>query len=153
MKGKINPQLAAIQDSLRENLPPVSASELNDRPLEIDDSHPIWEFWSRMSDIYGHKWASQHGDEPNDSWIRILAPLDASQYSTGFNALSKRADNWPPDAFEFRNMATGYDPGSWERIGYDYVDATKIEKNSHLTNGAQAAGNDFFTEMKAKGLM
>ena len=66
-----------------------------------------------MGEIYGHQWASQQGDEPNDTWARGLDGLSPEQFVHGMNALLSRADKWPPNLVEFRQLCTGYDPDAW----------------------------------------
>jgi hypothetical protein len=66
-----------------------------------------------MGEMYGHQWASQQGDEPNDTWCRGLDDLSAEQFAIGLRSLLKRAEKWPPNLVEFRHLCTGYDPDAW----------------------------------------
>ncbi|MGY8791879.1 MAG: hypothetical protein ACKVKR_16615 [Pseudomonadales bacterium] len=78
--------------------------------------------------MYGHQWASQQGDEPNDTWIRGLDGLSNEQFGTGLRALLGRADTWPPNLIEFRKLCTGYDGHGWARQSHKIIDSTaKIE--------------------------
>lgn len=80
-----------------------------------DPNHPIWELWQRMGEIYGHQWASQQGDEPNDTWCQGLADLTPQQFAVGLRALLDRESAWPPNLVEFRQLCTGRDESAWER--------------------------------------
>ena len=133
-KGTINPTLAAIQDSLRENLLPQNEPLPSENPLE-NETHPIWELWQRMNEMFGHQWASQQGDEPNDTWVKGLTGITPIQYGAGLRALLTRADKWPPNLIEFRQLCIGFDPDAWrhraEKVvntGYLIEDTTSKEK-------------------------
>lgn len=63
--------------------------------------------------MYGHQWASQQGDEPNDTWIRGLDGIKPEQFAVGLRALLSRTETWPPNLVEFRQLCTGYDPEAW----------------------------------------
>lgn len=105
--------LDPLINRVNQNLPPH-----NEQPPSArlsDPNHPLWELWERMGAAYGHQWASQQGDEPNDTWARGLAGLTNEQFSTGLQALLDRKDIWPPNLIEFRQLCTGHDPQAWER--------------------------------------
>jgi len=68
-----------------------------------------------MNQIYGHQWASQQSDEPNDTWIKGLADVTPIQFGTGLRALLERTDSWPPNLVEFRQLCLETDPNRWER--------------------------------------
>lgn len=89
-----------------------------------------------MAEVYGHQWASQQGDEPNDTWAQGLDGLSPEQYAHGFRALLSRADKWPPNLVEFRQMCTGYDPQAWERRAH------KILRTDNMIEDATKKEND-----------
>lgn len=57
-----------------------------------------------MVEIYGHKFTSAFGDEPNESWTRAVGSIRPEQIAFGLNRLQHRDDPWPPNAVEFRRM-------------------------------------------------
>ena len=70
----------------------------------------IARFWTRMAEIYGHKWASQFGDcaDPDGgltsaaaTWSQGLATIPLEAISTGFSTLVKKGSEWPPSLPEF----------------------------------------------------
>jgi hypothetical protein len=64
--------------------------------------------WLRMGQRYGHKWASQCGDNPFGpdavEWRDTLAGMTRAQIERGFAADTKRAEAWPPSSTEFRAL-------------------------------------------------
>lgn len=60
--------------------------------------------WRRMTELYGHKFTSAYGDEPNDTWARALAHTTGRQIANGLQACFRREDNWPPTLPEFVEM-------------------------------------------------
>lgn len=60
--------------------------------------------WRRMTELYGHKFTSAYGDEPNDTWARALSHATGRQIANGLQACFKREDNWPPTLPEFVEM-------------------------------------------------
>jgi len=66
--------------------------------------------WTRMSEVYGHKWASQYGEVCDEkgaltsaakTWAQGLSRLRPEEISVGFSKLVVRADPWPPSLPEF----------------------------------------------------
>lgn len=62
--------------------------------------------------------------------------MSPEQYAHGFRALLQRADKWPPNLVEFRQLCTGYDPLAWERKAHRILqtdnmieDTTKKEQD------------------------
>ena len=118
--------LEEIQERINQNLPQHSAPRQSERlsgSESLPSNHPLWVLWSRFNEIYGHQWASQQGDEPNDTWIRGLDGLTNEQFGVGLRALLSRSETWPPNLVEFRQLCTGYDPGAWERQAHK-IDTT-----------------------------
>ncbi len=110
--------LEEIQARIDKNLPPHSASSETARKPTVDSlppNHPLWELWTRLSEMYGHTWSSQQGDKPNDTWLRGLQDLTPAQYGAGLRACLARTSPFPPTLPEFRQLCTGYDPQHWER--------------------------------------
>lgn len=67
--------------------------------------------WLRMTEVYGHKFTSSYGTEPNESWARCLAELNPHQIAQGLSRLTDREDTWPPTAIEFRNLCLNVQSG------------------------------------------
>ena len=102
-----------------------------------------------MNEMYGHQWASQQGDEPNDTWAKGLVGITPVQYGAGLRALLTRSEKWPPNLIEFRQLCTGYDPESWRhRAERQNNEVLAIDKESHKTDAAQVAGRDFFENQR-----
>lgn len=128
--------LAEIQARLDASQPPLKGSE-RDTPkftaANLPPNHPLWALWSRFSEIYGHQWASQQGDEPNDTWVRGLDGLTNQQFGQGLRALLDRRETWPPNLIEFRQLCLGYGGETdWEhkRLKYFQPDALLERKRT-----------------------
>jgi len=88
----------------------------------------MWTLWSRFSEMYGHQWASQQGDEPNDTWVRGLDGLSNEQFGVGLRALLTRTEIWPPNLVEFRQLCLNQDALNWERKSHQlYKPETLLE--------------------------
>lgn len=137
MDGIKNP-LDSVLTRLGQNLPLLSES----RPSAMlsDPSSPIWELWQRMTEIYGHQWSSQQGDEPNDTWARGLDGLSPQQFAHGLQALFTRSELWPPNLVEFRQLCTGYDPNAWERRAHKTLDTSHMIEDQTSREKRRAEG-------------
>jgi hypothetical protein len=60
-----------------------------------------------MTEMYGHRWASQQGEEPNDTWVRGLHDVTAKQLGKGLVFCRDSAEGWPPTLPEFRAVCLG----------------------------------------------
>lgn len=63
--------------------------------------------WVLMTEMYGHKWASVHGDKDSGTWGKVLHDINGHQIAVGMQACASRTDDqaeWPPSAPEFRKM-------------------------------------------------
>lgn len=60
--------------------------------------------WLRMTEVYGHQWVSQYGDEPCESWCRMLADVAPDMIAQGLNCLVELDSDWPPNAAVFRKL-------------------------------------------------
>lgn len=81
-----------------------------------------------MTEMYGHRWTSQQGEEPNDTWIRGLVDINPVQLGCGLVSCRDSADGWPPTLPEFRAKCTGDDGQGWERQAHKLIDSTaKLE--------------------------
>jgi hypothetical protein len=63
--------------------------------------------WTRMEEIYPHKWSSKLG-EPGSSafatWRQGLAGITPQQIATGLQQCVQRTDAWPPSLPAFRAL-------------------------------------------------
>jgi len=147
--GKID--LEAIQAKINANLPLPSESR-PDTPRFTEETlpskHPLHTLWFRFSEIYGHQWASQQGDSPTDTWIRGLEGLSNDQFGVGLRALLDRADTWPPNLVEFRQLCTGYDAGGWERQAHKIHEPERRLEDKTSKEKNKVAGNDVLTNLQ-----
>jgi len=67
--------------------------------------------WIRMAEIYGHRWTSAYGDDPNKgaalTWAKGLEHIAPAQLAHGLTTAITSADGWPPTLPEFRSMCLG----------------------------------------------
>ena len=101
-----------------------------------------------MLEMYGHQWASQQGDEPNDTWARGLCDLSEGQFGMGLSALLARGSVWPPSLPEFRQLCTGYDPGGWERKCHRIVDPGSLIENKTAKERRIATGLEELAKLR-----
>ena len=70
--------------------------------------------WLRMADIYGSRWTSAYGEDPDGSagetWAKGLAGVTPQQLADGLTASIASADPWPPTLPEFRARCLGIPP-------------------------------------------
>lgn len=57
--------------------------------------------WIRMAEIFGHKWTSQYGDTPLDTWANRLGAMSAEEIAFGVNACAGSSLQWPPSLPDF----------------------------------------------------
>ncbi len=64
-----------------------------------------------MAEIYGHRWTSAYGADPNDgaalTWAKGLAGVSSQQLADGLKTCIASADPWPPTLPEFRARCLG----------------------------------------------
>lgn len=61
--------------------------------------------WTRMAEIYGHKFTSAFGDSESHAaktWAKGLTGIGPQQLANGLEACLVSADPWPPTLPEFR---------------------------------------------------
>lgn len=67
--------------------------------------------WLRMTEIYGHRWTSAYGEDPEvgagGTWAKGLAGLSPVQVAAGLSASIVSANPWPPTLPEFRARCVG----------------------------------------------
>lgn len=64
------------------------------------------EVWVRMSEIYGHRFTSSYGIDPNDTWAKGLHDMTPQEIGHGLAACitMSKGNEWPPNLAEFRAM-------------------------------------------------
>lgn len=109
----INAEQAAATLRQGSHLP----SESRPSVANLPPNHPIWELWQRLTEMYGHRWTSQQGEDPNDTWLRGLADVTPKQFGAGLRACCNSGEGWPPTLPEFRALCVGGSPdgitGAW----------------------------------------
>lgn len=64
-----------------------------------------------MAEIYGHKWTSAYGDNPDEgaakTWAKGLGDLSTKQIAAGVERLLTSSDEWPPALPRFRAICFG----------------------------------------------
>lgn len=119
-------KLDQVLRAIHQNKPLPSESRLD--ASSLPPNHPMWELWQRMTEMYGHRWTSQQGEEPNDTWVRGLRDLPPAQLGNGLVACRDSADGWPPTLPEFRAMCVpDYGLTAAERASHRAFEATGIE--------------------------
>jgi hypothetical protein len=68
------------------------------------ESSLMAKLWSRMIEMYGHKFTSSYGEVPSDTWSRALAGATSADLAQGVKACFQRQDTWPPTLPEFVEM-------------------------------------------------
>lgn len=63
--------------------------------------------WPMMADMYGHKFVSQYGETPPDTWVKCLKGISGRQIADGLNTCITESPEWPPSAPHFRMMCLG----------------------------------------------
>lgn len=101
-----------------------------------------------MGEIYGHQWASQQGDEPNETWCMGLVDLSPQQFAHGLRELLKRTDKWPPNLVEFRQLATGFDPQAWERRAHRIIDTSHLIEDTTAKERRAAEGLERIRQLR-----
>ncbi len=67
--------------------------------------------WSRMTQVYGHKWTSSFGEfDQDDTWGKGLADLSLDQIKTGFVSCLDSDQEWPPTLPQFRQFCKAGKP-------------------------------------------
>ena len=103
--------------------------------------------WTRMAEIYGHKWVSQYGECSDESgnlsssaktWAEGLASLgdQATQMqliSQGFSKIVKSGDEWPPSLPQFLAVCYVKQIAPYHRIAKFELPAPRNEELARST--------------------
>jgi len=142
--GKID--LEAIQAKINQNLPLHSESRKS--ADNLPPTHPIWELWQRMAEMYGHTWTSQQGEEPNDTWVRGLNGLTAANFGRALVACRDSGKTFPPTLPEFRSSALGIDETGWERQAHKIHEPERRLEDKTSKEKNKVTGNDVLTNLQ-----
>lgn len=67
--------------------------------------------WLRMAEVYGHRWTSAYGEDPEtgagETWAKGLSGVSPKQMAAGLSSCVASADPWPPTLPEFRARCLG----------------------------------------------
>jgi hypothetical protein len=75
--------------------------------------------WTRMAEVYGHKWVSQYGEVCDEkgtltsaakTWAQGLSRLKPEEISVGFSKIVEKGFTWPPSLPEFANLCANGRP-------------------------------------------
>lgn len=100
----------------------------------------ISELWRRMTDIYGHKWSSAHGEiDHDDTWLRGLSDLTPAELSHGLSECARQepdqnGDTWAPTLPEFRAMCKPKDTRAPYHALYAELPAPSLKKEEKLAH-------------------
>lgn len=93
---------------------PTSKPQSAETPLAPLPPTPLRTLWLRMAEIYGHRWTTAYGDDPElgagDTWAKGLAGVTPGQLAEGLKASIASADPWPPTLPDFRARCLGIPP-------------------------------------------
>jgi len=70
-----------------------------------ESGRTVLAFWTRMAEMYGHKWTSQQGDKPTALWSKAISGLSADELREGIRGCLANGHSWPPSLPEFMAMA------------------------------------------------
>jgi hypothetical protein len=85
---------------------------LKDKVIALDD-RVMYRLWTRMGEIYGHRWVSSYGtlkDGAYETWKKALSDITPEQIANGLSACLTRNEGWPPSLPEFRNLCVPPEP-------------------------------------------
>lgn len=54
-----------------------------------------------MTEIFGHKWVSQYGEEPLETWAKRLGAMTKEEIAYGVTACANSTLEWPPSLPDF----------------------------------------------------
>lgn len=93
-------------------------AHVTERGPKLASPHDAARLWAAMASIYGHRWTSAFGAEPDAVQLRVLSGIEWDAMKRGLSTLVDRRDPWPPSLVEFRGMCLGDD--------YDRTDGAAV---------------------------
>ena len=89
--------------------------------------------------MYGHKFTSQFGEQPTETWVTCLKGVSGPQMANGLRECLERCLEWPPAAAEFRNMALGRSVAKdGTEINHGGLAYKWFDRKTALTNGTRS---------------
>jgi len=112
--------------------------------------------WGKMGAMYGHKFASQFGETPDETWITCLTGISGRQMADGLNHCLTHHTEWPPGAAQFRALCLGQfidkdgNDSSWQHAGQAYKEfqTEKLIESDEITTKRKKAGHSALSDMK-----
>ena len=106
---------------------------------EMPPEHPIWDVWNQIKSAYPGP-CSNWEVSPPMIWAYAIEGLTPDQLANGVRNLARRAEEFPPNAGQFRDLClTDFD---WEHKRLKYVPPIGIEdqtaKAKRTTEGLDA---------------
>lgn len=90
----------------------------------MSSNHPIWDVWKQIKSAYPGPTANWDA-EPPMIWAYAIEGLTPDQLANGVRNLARRAEEFPPNAGQFRDLClTDFD---WEHKRLKYVPPIGIE--------------------------
>jgi hypothetical protein len=98
------------------------------------------DLWIALASIYGPRWISTYGVDPDPIWARAIASIPGPALTQALQACLERGSEWPPNLPEFLAMCrparvVDYEP--WMATG---VDETQ-KRLEHLRSRVTAPGD------------
>ena len=114
----------------------------------------IAQLWQLMGSMFGHRWTTAYGDQPDPDrvWYSTLKDLSFDQMKKGMGEVANQCLEWPPSAPQFRKMCLG-EPEHWahKRIASaNAQEATKALPNKR-SEETKTKASSFISELR-KGL-
>ena len=82
--------------------------------------------------MYGHKFISQFGDTPDDTWVRCLEGITPQEMAKGLELCLEAHTEWPPGAVEFAALCRGENSSDgWRHRGDAYKPFDKSTALEH----------------------
>ena len=134
----------------------ADSRQLKEQKQPVSDGRPnkkiMFRLWVVMQETYGHQFNSQYGEEPTDSWERLLTGITPQQISDGLNKIPDRQDSWPPNAKEFRAMClpTSISPDGKNSAAYKLYKPEKLIEDKTYISRRKKAGKAALEAMKAE---
>ena len=139
---------------------PQQSTELNTTSSAAKESEQseilVETLWGKLSAMYGYKFLSQFGEEPDKTWETCLKGITGRQMADGLNHCLTHHLEWPPGAAQFRGLCLGQfidadgNDSSWQHAGaaYKQFESTKLIESDEITSKRKKAGKSALSDMK-----
>ena len=143
-------QLRESRQHVQQEIPQLLIPEHMDR------------LWSKMTRIYGHKWASI-AENDDGTWLAGLRGITPDQIAAALGKLVMMAKEWPPTLPEFRKLCLAVDDEDLERFisryafrgiqSFDLNQMTRKDEQRIIDRHREAATNAYFDQQINKNLI